>query len=128
MGCLCLHVIFERLRGAFGPQAVSELYPILIKRLDDSCDDVRIEGCRVLASFMAAVAPGAYAGTPLDYTLDVLFVHLDDPEPAVQEAVSRVVLQASRLDRNLVLKKVDSNKSTLRSPELCKQLEALVNA
>ena len=128
MACLCLLVIFERLRGAFGPQAVTELYPILIKRLDDSSDDVRIEGCRVLAAFMAAVQPSAFSGTPLDYTLDVLFVHLDDPEPTVQQAVLQAILQASRLDRALVLKKVEANRTTLRSPDMCNAIAALVAA
>lgn len=83
MGCLCLAVVFERLKGAFGPQAVGELYPVLVKRLDDSSDDVRVEACRVIGAFIAACG-GSYAGTSLDYTLDLLFVHLDDPETRVQ--------------------------------------------
>ena len=83
MGCLCLAVVFERLKGAFGPQAVGELYPVLVKRLDDSSDDVRVEACRVIGAFIAACG-GSYAGTSLDYTLDLLFVHLDDPEARVQ--------------------------------------------
>jgi dynein assembly factor 5 len=125
MACLCLRVVFDRLRGAFGPQAVGELYPLLIKRLDDSSDQIRIEACFVLAAFMAAVQAGAFSGTPLDYTLDVLFVHLDDPDPAVQDAVLRVVMQAALLDKALVRKKTEAHRTSLRSPDVVDKLIAL---
>jgi dynein assembly factor 5 len=125
MSCLCLRVVFERLRGAFGPQAVGELYPLIIKRLDDSSDQIRVEACFVLASFMAAVQAGAFSGTPLDYVLDVLFVHLDDPNPAVQDAVLRVVMQAALLDRALVKRKTEANRTALRSPDVVERLLAL---
>ena len=40
MACMCLQVCFQRLKGAFGSEAVHELYPKLLKRLDDSSDQV----------------------------------------------------------------------------------------
>jgi len=41
LACLCLEILLERLKGAFGDDAVRELYPVFIKRLDDSSDEVR---------------------------------------------------------------------------------------
>jgi len=57
MSCLCLRVMFERLRGAFGEQAVHELYPKLLKRLDDSSDAVRAAICGTLDMFMQVRLP-----------------------------------------------------------------------
>ena len=122
ISALCLHVIFERLRGAFGYQAVSELYPMLIKRLDDSNDDVRIEACRALGAFMAAASAGAYAGTALDYTLDQLFIHLDDPDPNIQSVVYDVIRVGVTLNKDLVWKKAHENIATHRSTAMCDRL------
>ena len=70
--------MFRALPGALGEQPVSELYPSLLKRLDDSSDDVRYAVCKTFRSFFGAAPATAFRGTCIDYTLDQLFVHLDD--------------------------------------------------
>jgi len=122
ISALCLNVVFERLRGAFGYQAVSELYPMLIKRLDDSNDEVRVQACKALGAFMAAASPGAYSGTALDYTLDQLFIHLDDPDPAIQAVVYDVVRVGAALNKDLVWKKAHENLATHRTTTMCDRL------
>ena len=44
--CLSLDYMFRALPGALGNQPVAELYPSLLKRLDDSSDDVRYAVCK----------------------------------------------------------------------------------
>jgi hypothetical protein len=124
MAALCLCVVFERLKGAFGYQAISELYPMLIKRLDDSNDEVRIQSCKALGAFMAAASPGAYSGTALDYTLDQLFIHLDDSDPTIQAVVYDVIIIGSTLNKDLVWKKAHENLATHRNTKLCDQMIA----
>ena len=145
IGCLCLAIIFERLRcicimcyicfiilnlyycrGGFGEQAVHELYPKLLKRLDDSEDAIRITICRTLKVFLKCAAPQCYRGTTIDYTLDQLFIHLDDPDPNIQKEVFDVIMEAAEcIDANLVMKKAESNKATHRNPVMC---EAVITA
>jgi dynein assembly factor 5 len=60
MSCICLSVVFERLRGSFGYQTLLEVYPVLLKRLDDSDDGVRIAICGTLTAFFLAAAPKEY--------------------------------------------------------------------
>jgi hypothetical protein len=48
------------LRGAFGEQAVHELYPKLLKRLDDSSDQVRLAACATIEMFLQCAPPKAY--------------------------------------------------------------------
>lgn len=122
MSALCLNVVFERLKGAFGYQAVSELYPMLIKRLDDSNDEVRVQACKALGAFMAAASAGAYSGTALDYTLDQLFIHLDDPDAAIQAVVYGVILIGVTLNKDLVWKKAHENLATHRTTTMCDRL------
>jgi hypothetical protein len=46
--CLSLGLMFEALPGALSEQPVHELYPSLLKRLDDSADPVRLEQPRAV--------------------------------------------------------------------------------
>ena len=42
------------------------------------------------------------SSTTVDYTLDQLFIHLDDPEPLMQQAVFGTIIAASKLNKDLV--------------------------
>jgi dynein assembly factor 5 len=120
MCCHSLRILFERLRGAFGDQAISETYPKLLKRLDDSSDDVREAICGTLVMFyQCAPSPKNYCNGGLDYSLDQLFVHLDDPTPTIQTAVKGVILQIAKLNKDKVIKKAESNRISHRTPALC---------
>ena len=71
MSCLCLRVMFERLRGAFGEQAVHELYPKLLKRLDDSSDAVRAAICGTLDMFMQVRLP--HRALPASHVVHIMW-------------------------------------------------------
>ena len=60
-----------------------------------------------------------YSGTTLDYTLDQLFIHLDDAIPAVQKAVLNVILVAGKIDPALTIKKALINRVSHRTSEYC---------
>ena len=74
-------------RGALVPDVARGLYHEALKRLDDSNDAVRLTACGALAALSGApAAPAAdcWRGTPVEYTIDTLLLHLDDPSQAVQ--------------------------------------------
>lgn len=133
MAALSISVVFDRLRGAFGPQAVSEMYPMLVKRFDDSNDDVRECCIKAMGTFMSASLPGAFSGTSLDYTLDQLFVHLDDGNEVIQNACAQALLVAAALPgspgsgtvvtcKELVARKAKDQRGSHRSPARCDAL------
>jgi hypothetical protein len=60
------------------------------------------------------------SGTLIDYSLDQLFIHLDDGNPDIQDAVFKVLIEAAiKVDKQLVRKKAESSKLSHRSPHLC---------
>lgn len=127
IACMCLTSCFQRLKGAFGEDSIRELYPMLLKRLDDSSDQVRLSICSTLESFLVCAPPAYFKGTIIDYTLDQLFIHLDDGDTAIQNAVLKVVVTAARADaifKRLVEKKADSNRLNHRSPVMCDKVFA----
>ena len=69
---------------------VLAVYPRLLRLLDDSSDDVRLAACDTFTAYVRCVAPpaprdGSAAHVAAIY--DGLLVHLDDHDPAIQQAV-----------------------------------------
>lgn len=61
-----------------------QLYAEILKRLDDSNDTVRKAACQTFSTFLRAAPKEHFAGTIIDYSLDCLFVHLDDSDASIQ--------------------------------------------
>jgi hypothetical protein len=122
IACPALQILFERLRGSFSAQSVLEMYPKLLKRLDDSCDEVRIEVLESLRSFFQCGPPSYFLGTLIDYSLDQLFIHLDDPSPDIQSAVMSTILSTLTIDKELIRKKAEACRSIHRTSILCDQI------
>jgi dynein assembly factor 5 len=117
---LCLAIVFERLKGGFGDQAVQDLYPRLLKRLDDSDDVIRMAVCDTFKPFILCAPKDVYRGTMLAYTLDQLFIHLDDPDPKIQKCIFDVLVHiAEHIDSSTVLKKANANVQSHRTPIMC---------
>jgi hypothetical protein len=97
------------------------LYLLLVARLDDSNDQVRVAICGALVMFFQCAAhPRCFSSTTIDYTLDQLFIHLDDPDPKIQQAVLQAIVQcATSLDREAVLRKAEKNRTCHRTPAMC---------
>ena len=79
-----ISVATQRLRY----EQINDLYPKLLKRLDDSDDEIRKDACLMLVKFWSAAEKSSYFHeTCMVYTFDVLFLHLDDPSLEIQRAV-----------------------------------------
>lgn len=65
-------------------EPVHQLYSEILKRLDDSNDTVRKAACQTFITFLQAAPKEHFRGTIIDYSLDCLFVHLDDSDPDIQ--------------------------------------------
>jgi len=68
--CLNLQMMFSALPGALGEEPVHQLYPELLKCLDDSSDDVRYAVCGTLKSFLLSAPVSHFKGTLFDYLVD----------------------------------------------------------
>ncbi|KAF1335701.1 hypothetical protein FI667_g1163, partial [Globisporangium splendens] len=126
--CLALQYLFVALPGCLGEEPVHRLYAEILKRLDDSNDTVRKAACQTFSTFLRAAPKEHFKGTIIDYTLDCLFVHLDDSDPSIQEAVFNVIKDAIDVDKPLVAKKAQENRSRHQSPTLCDQILAFTEA
>lgn len=123
--CLCwLQFLLDHWPSKLDDELVRQLYPEILKRLDDSSDEVRQFSCLCLRSFLAASDPSYVRGTTLEYMLDQLFVHLDDKDSAIQDAVEAVIVDAIPIDAALVARKARQYRTSHRSPARCDRILA----
>lgn len=123
--CHCLRIVFAMLPLALSQQPVGDLYPALLKRLDDSSDDVRFAACGALERFVGSAPPAAFAGTCIEYMTEQLLVHLDDGDTSIQDAVLGVLKAlASQVDAKLVGRKAAAARTSHRSPAYVDRLVA----
>jgi dynein assembly factor 5 len=76
---------------------MSDLYSMILKRLDDSQDANRILTCEILIIFMDIAKRLKMSQSIYEYMISNSFIHLDDPNEKVREAVSKYLIEASSL-------------------------------
>jgi len=120
-----LHLLSHTVQAAGALLTDSQLrdvYPDLLKRLDDSDDGVRINACAALHSLATSVPATMLAGGPVEHTIDALLVHLDDADATVQQAVFHSLTAWVEVDGAYARRKLSEARLRHRSPALCDAL------
>jgi dynein assembly factor 5 len=91
----------ESLLGVIGTRLTDDqkrvVYPELLKRLDDSNDQVRVQCCSTLEALVSCCLTSDYDDTNTGYLLKGILIHMDDTNSSVQEAVCRVVERLAKV-------------------------------
>ncbi|KAK3090687.1 hypothetical protein FSP39_013747 [Pinctada imbricata] len=123
--CRVMTRIFDTMGSDLGQDRLHNIYPDLLKRLDDSSNEVRIIVCKTFLAYLdsfedkydtvlyRAHLEGMYKG---------LLIHLDDPDNKIQEAVLEVLKKIGSLHPGMLLQEVESVKHKHRTQTYCNQL------
>ncbi|CAD7963445.1 unnamed protein product [Amoebophrya sp. A25] len=103
-------------------EQLRDLYPELLKRLDDSQDEVRATACAAFSAFFRAL-PEKWSPNLFQYILTSLFIHFDDPNPRIQHAVQACLETA--LHHNLAVFVQEAEKASVKAVH-AKQLSDLI--
>jgi len=130
ISCRVLTKIFDFVSQATSQrlsyEQINDLYPKLLKRLDDSDDEIRKESCFMLIKFWSAAEKTSFFHeTCMVYTFDVLLLHLDDPSIEIQRAVFEALRSSCKLHPKLLTQKAAESRGKHRSPEFCDELVRL---
>ncbi|EER19209.1 hypothetical protein Pmar_PMAR028674 [Perkinsus marinus ATCC 50983] len=111
----------------FDAEVLRECYPDMLKRLDDSVDEIRILSCRALEVLMGILAsrPGtmkALSNSVFGYIVRALFVHLDDSNMQLSKAVYATLRKASMAGGSAFEAEVDTAAANSLQPDLCLSL------
>ena len=105
-----------------GMEAVHQLYPDLVKLLDDNSDVVRNAACEAIKQFLSCAPIKNYQGTAIEYMVENLFIHMDDPDKTFQRKVYEVILNAIPVNSEVVNRNAIASLSSQHSSEFCKML------
>merc|ERR1712078_485900 len=95
IACLVLACMLQDMQAEITAEQLREVYPEVLKRLDDSNDKIRTVVCEALSVFFKCLPPKG-SRSLYEYILRTLFVHLDDPNPEIQQAIFGVLQVAVR--------------------------------
>lgn len=114
-----MSLLLEKLHNRLGEEAVQDLYPDLMKCLDDSCNSIRFEACETLQHFFKCSTETNYHGTMISYITENLFIHLDDPNPAFKERIFHVLVALLNIDKKGVIKGAEAGLLSHSSTHHC---------
>ena len=121
--CHALAMLLTRCGDRLTDEHRRYVYPELLKRMDDSRDEIRIQCAGVVAAFFEAM-PFDYDETNVGYLLKGFMVHMDDPNRAVQEAVCSAVEIAAVKKPDAVLESVRAARDAHRGPTYLDRADA----
>ncbi|KAH9491870.1 Dynein assembly factor 5, axonemal [Bulinus truncatus] len=125
VSCRVMTRIFDLMGTSLGQDRLHNMYPELLKRLDDSNDEIRMTVTKTLLAYFDCFEGGYDAllyRAHLEAIYRGLLVHLDDPERNIQEAVLGVLKKACELSPHMLIKEVESVKHKHRSTKYCDEL------
>lgn len=97
LATLLLRDLLERLHAS--EPRVTKIYSDILKRLDDSHNEIRISACGCLVSFFGLLqrSPDALPVSSFTHIVKALLVHLDDDSSQVASAVTKALIRGRPL-------------------------------
>ncbi len=131
VSCRVLAAILECSGSDLDQDYLHNLYPDLLKRLDDSSNEVRLVMCNVFRAYFSSFRE-KYEVSLYRAHLEALYrgllVHMDDPNAEIQKAVLDVLKVAARLSPDMLLKEVDVVRLKHRTTQFCDELQDFVHS
>merc|ERR1712217_487781 len=127
IACLVLSCTLRQLQAEISSEQLREIYPELLKRLDDSNDKIRASVCEALSVFFKCLPPN-WSRSLYEYILRTLFVHLDDPSPEIQQGIFGVLEAAVHHDYTAFLREAQMARAKNSHPRLCDELARLAES
>lgn len=110
-------------------EILREVYPELLKRLDDSNDAIRLATCSALRTFFDILSSVRNWGTSvLAYIFKTLFIHLDDPSAEMQDAMSTVLEAAAHVAPQTLLQEARTAAAKSCHPRKCEEIARLAES
>ena len=122
-----LKEFFNFTKNNLNEENLFELYPLLLKRLDDSQDANRIAVCEILNIYFnickrIKISEGTY-----EYIINNSFIHLDDPNEKVRNAVFEFLKEALNIYKETFIKIANKNLNIFTHISLINRLLDIIN-
>merc|ERR1712118_399612 len=119
IACLVLACLLNDMQAEITAEQLLEVYPEMLKRLDDSNDKIRTVVCEALSVFFKCLPP-KWSRSLYEYILRTLFVHLDDPNPEIQQGIYGVLEAAVHQDYAAFIERLKQRQLRVLTPVCAK--------
>ncbi|XP_022102374.1 dynein assembly factor 5, axonemal-like isoform X2 [Acanthaster planci] len=123
--CRVFRKILALCGSTFDPDRLHTMYMELLKRMDDSSDEIRLAVAKTFETFFQCF-PADYDKVLYRAHLETLYrgllVHMDDPDPNIQQSVLDLLKQAAPLHPQLLQEEVEMVRHKHRSFVFCDEL------
>lgn len=90
MRAICMLVTIGQRLSCLNDEHIHHTYPVILKRLDDGCDDIRYAAVEALVDVWSAASEDydtVVSRSHVDALYTTMIIHLDDPETRFQEVM-----------------------------------------
>uniref|UniRef100_A0A671R0Q2 Dynein assembly factor 5, axonemal-like n=1 Tax=Sinocyclocheilus anshuiensis TaxID=1608454 RepID=A0A671R0Q2_9TELE len=125
LACRSVHSLLKLTTQQLNADSLNKIYPELLKRVDDSSEDVRVEALKSLSMWLSSLGKNydTQSCRPhLEFLFQQLLLYMDDPDTKIQDSVLEVLKVASEVDRGLLQQQTEAVREKQRSPEYCDKL------
>uniref|UniRef100_A0A672RML2 Dynein assembly factor 5, axonemal-like n=1 Tax=Sinocyclocheilus grahami TaxID=75366 RepID=A0A672RML2_SINGR len=125
LACRSLHSLLKLTTQQLNADSLNKIYPELLKRVDDSSEDVRVEALKSLSSWFSSLGKNydpQSCRPHLEFLFQQLLLYMDDPNTKIQDSVLEVLKVASEVDGRLLQQQTEAVREKQRSPEYCDKL------
>ncbi|XP_057317290.1 dynein axonemal assembly factor 5-like isoform X2 [Hydractinia symbiolongicarpus] len=112
-------------KAAMQVEQLHVIYPELLKRMDDSSNEVRIVTCKAFSAYFSALPEDYdrdFFKAHLEFIYKTLLIHLDDPDETVQKCVTQCLQDGAHLHPGLLKQEVEDVALKHRSRKFCDEL------
>jgi len=127
IACLVLACMLQDMQAEITAEQLREVYPEMLKRLDDSNVKIRTVVCEALSVFFKCLPP-KWSRSLYEYILRTLFVHLDDPNPEIQQGIYGVLEAAVHQDYAAFIAEAKAAATKSAHPRMCEELLRLAQS
>ncbi|AWP18929.1 putative HEAT repeat-containing protein 2 [Scophthalmus maximus] len=123
--CRSVSTILKLIGNSLHPDALNKFYPELLKRLDDSSEEVRGVALQAIGHWLSNLTKDydpELCAPHLQLLFQQLLLHLDDPDASVQDRVLEILKKGSLVHPALLKREVEAVRDKQRSPHYCDQL------
>ncbi|KAK7940376.1 hypothetical protein WMY93_003702 [Mugilogobius chulae] len=125
LACRCVSTLLRIVGPSLHSEALNKIYPDLLKRLDDSSEEVRAVALEALGLWVSSLSKDyspELCTSHLQLLFQQLLLYLDDPDSAVQDQVLEILKKGCVLHPSLLKTETEAVKDKQRCPVYCERL------
>jgi len=119
--CCLMESFLRHLTNLLSDYELKDLYPILLERLDDSQDMIRIEISKSISAFFQCKQL-KFSPSIFEYVIRNIKIHLDDQNEQIQMAIFNLLKEAANIDAQKVLEETREFVNKQKYPRKCQEL------